>query len=235
MTDPVRHKGEGHRGRLRERFVSGGLDGFHDYEVVELLLTLGTPQKDCKDMAKAALKRFKNLRGVFEASGPELEEVHGIGPKNSFGIKLIRAAADRYLRTRIPERDPLGNADEVFEYLKYTLGDKPRECFLVIFLDAKNRVLKTEVLFEGTLTASAVYPREVVRAALEHHAAAMIFVHNHPSGDPTPSREDMDITRRLILACRLMGLTVHEHLIVGRDGYYSFADQGHIERMNSEA
>lgn len=235
MTDPVRHKGEGHRGRLRERFVSGGLDGFHDYEVVELLLTLGTPQKDCKDTAKAALERFKSLRGVFEASGTELEKVPGIGPKNSFGIKLIRAAADRYLRTRIPKRDPLGNADEVFEYLKYALGRKPRECFLAIFLDAKNRVLETDILFEGTLTASAVYPREVVRAALEHHAAAIIFAHNHPSGDPTPSREDMDITRRLILACRLMGLAVHEHLIVGRDGYYSFADQGHIARMNSEA
>lgn len=234
MTDPVKHKGEGHRSRLRERFLSGGLDGFHDYEVVELLLTLGTPQKDCKDMAKAALKRFKTLRGVFEASGSELEEIYGIGPKNSFGIKLIQAAADRYLRTRIPERDPLGNAEEVLEYLKYTLGDKSRECFLAIFLDAKNRVLETEVLFEGTLTASAVYPREVVRAALTHHAAAMIFVHNHPSGDPAPSREDMDITRRLILACRLMGLTVHEHLIVGRDGFYSFADQGHIARINSE-
>jgi DNA repair protein RadC len=105
----------------------------------------------------------------------------------------------------------------------------------VIFLDAKNRVLETRVLFEGTLTASAVYPREVVREALEHHAAALIFVHNHPSGDPTPSREDMEITRRLIKACRVMGLTVHEHLIVGREGLYSFADQGHIARMNSEA
>ncbi len=235
MADPGRHKGEGHRGRLRERFLSGGLDGFHDYEVVELLLTLGTPRKDCKEMAKATLRRFKTLRGVFEASGSELEEIPGIGMKNSLGIKLIRAVADRYLRSRIPERDPLGNAEEVFEYLKYSLGDKPRECFLVIFLDAKNRLLDTQILFEGTLTASAVYPREVVRAALGHHAAALIFVHNHPSGDPSPSREDMDITRRLILACRVMGLTVHEHLIVGRDGYYSFADQGHIAQMNSEA
>jgi len=235
MADPEKHKGEGHRGRLRERFVSGGLDGFHDYEVVELLLTLGTPRKDCKETAKAALRRFKTLRGVFEASGPELSEVPGIGPKNSFGIRLGKAAADRYLRSRVRERKTLGNADEVREYLKYSLGNRSRECFMVIFLDAKNRVLETQVLFEGTLTASAVYPREVVRAALGHHAAALILVHNHPSGDPTPSREDMNITRRLILACRLMGLTVHEHLIVGRDDYYSFADQGHIARMNSEA
>ncbi len=234
MTNPKGHKGDGHRKRLRERFISGGLGGFHDYEVVELLLTLGTPRKDCKDAAKAALNRFKSLQGVFEASGPELETVDGIGPKNSFGIKLIRAAADRYLRSRVLEKNPLGNAEEVFEYLKYNMSDRTRECFLVIFLDAKNRVLETEVLFEGTLTASAVYPREVVRAALAHHAAALIFAHNHPSGDPSPSREDMDITRRLVNACRVMGLTVHEHLIIGRDGYYSFADQGHIARMNSE-
>jgi DNA repair protein RadC len=234
MTDPAKHKGEGHRSRLRERFVTGGLDGFHDYEVVELLLTLGTPRKDCKEAAKAALRRFKTLRGVFEATGPELEEVAGIGPKNSFGIRLIKATADRYLRSRIIEKKTLGNAEEVREYLNYSLGDKQRECFQAIFLDAKNRVLETQVLFEGTLTASAVYPREVVRAALAHHAAALIFVHNHPSGDPSPSREDMEITRRLILACRVMGLTVHEHLIIGRDGYYSLADQGHIARMNEE-
>jgi len=234
MTDPVKHKGEGHRRRLRERFLSAGLDGFHDYEVVELLLTLATPRKDCKDTAKEALKRFKTLQGVLEASGPELAEVPGIGPKNSFGVRLVKAAADRYFRSRVREKKTLGNADEVREYLGYSLGSRARECFMVIFLDAKNRVLETETLFEGTLTASAVYPREVVRAALGHHAAALIFVHNHPSGDPAPSREDMDITRRLIHACRVMGLTVHEHLIVGRDGYYSFADQGHIVRMNSE-
>jgi DNA repair protein RadC len=186
-------------------------------------------------MAKATLRRFKTLQGVFDASGLELEAVPGIGPKNSFGIRLVKAAADRYLRSRVRERKTLGNADEVREYLKYSLGSRARECFMVIFLDAKNRVLETQILFEGTLTASAVYPREVVRAALGHHAASLIFVHNHPSGDPAPSREDMDITRRLIQACRIMGLTVHEHLIIGRDGYYSFADQGHIARMNNEA
>jgi DNA repair protein RadC len=234
MADPGGHKGEGHRSRLRERFISGGLDGFHDYEVVELLLTLGTPRKDCKETAKSALRRFKTLQGVFDASVAELEEVPGIGSKNSFGVRLVKAAADRYFRSRVRERKTLGNADEVREYLKYSLGSRARECFMVIFLDAKNRVLDTQILFEGTLTASAVYPREVVRAALGHHAASLIFVHNHPSGDPSPSREDMDITRRLILACRVMGLTVHEHLIVGRDGYYSFADQGHIARMNNE-
>jgi DNA repair protein RadC len=235
MADPGGHKGEGHRSRLRERFFAGGLDGFHDYEVVELLLTLGTPRKDCKETAKAALRRFKSLQGVFEASGPELEEIPGIGSKNSFGIRLVKAAADRYFRSRVQEGKTLGTAGEVREYLKCSIGNRPRECFMVIFLNAKNRVLDTQILFEGTLTASAVYPREVVRAALGHHAASLIFVHNHPSGDPSPSRADMNITRRLIFACRVMDLTVHEHLIVGRDGYYSFAEQGHIARMDSEA
>lgn len=228
------HKGEGHRERLRQRFFAGGLDGFQDYEVIELLLTLGTPRKDCKEAAKAALKRFKTLQGVFEASGREIEKIDGLGPKNSFGIKLIKAVADRYLHSRVLNTDPLSNADEVFAYLNHSLRDRTRECFLAIFLDAKNKVLATEILFEGTLTASAVYPREVVRAALDHHAAALIFAHNHPSGDPSPSREDMALTRQLIGACRVMGVTVHEHLIVGREGYYSFADQGHIARMNSE-
>jgi DNA repair protein RadC len=231
---PGKHKGEGHRERLRQRFATGGLDGFQDYEVIELLLTLGTPRKDCKAAAKAALKRFKTLQGVFEASGRELEEIDGLGPKNSFGIKLIKETADRYLHSRVLDTNPLNNADEVFTYLNYILRDRARECFLTIFLDAKNKVLTTKILFEGTLTSSAVYPREVVRAALDHHAAALIFVHNHPSGDPSPSREDMALTRQLISACRVMGLTVHEHLIVGREGYYSFADQGHISRMISE-
>ncbi len=234
MEKSGKHKGEGHRERLRQRFVSSGLDGFQDYEVVELLLTLGTPRKDCKEAAKAAVKRFKTLQGVFEATGRELEEVDGLGPKNSFGIKLIKAVADRYLHSRVLNTNPLSNADEVFSYLNHSLRDRTRECFLAIFLDAKNKVLETEVLFEGTLTASAVYPREVVRAALDHHAAALIFAHNHPSGDPSPSREDMTLTRQLVEACRVMGLTVHEHLIIGREGYYSFADQGHISRMCSE-
>lgn len=235
MTDAGGHKGEGHRGRLRERFISGGLGGFHDYEVVELLLTLGTPRKDCKEAAKAALKRFKTLQGVFEATAGELEEVDGLGPKNSFGIRLIKAAADRYLHNRALKTNPLNNADDVFAFLNHNLRDRTRECFLAIFLDAKNRVVDMKVLFEGSLTASAVYPREVVRSALEYHAAALIFVHNHPSGDPSPSKEDMALTRQLISACRVMGLTVHEHLIVGREGFYSFADQGHIGRMNREA
>ena len=234
MAESKRHKGEGHRQRLREKFLKSGLSGFHDYEVVELLLTLVTPRKDCKAVAKSALQRFKTLPGVLEASAAELCEIEGIGPKNLLGIKLVKAVGDRYLGQKVIEKDPLNNSKELFDYLYHSIRDKSRECFNVIFLDAKNRVITTETLFEGTLTASSVYPREVVAAALNHHAAALIFAHNHPSGDPEPSAEDVAITRRLIFSCRVVGITVHEHLIVGNNRYFSFADQGYIARMNRE-
>ena len=234
MKDKIHHKGEGHRQRLRDKFFTSGLSGFHDYEVIELLLTFATPMKDCKDAAKAALKRFKTLQGVFEASSNELCEVEGIGPKNLFGIKLIKAVADRYLKKKLIKKDPVNNSKELFDYLYHSIRDKRQESFNVVFLDAKNKVITTEMLFKGTLTASSVYPREVVQAALNHNAAALIFAHNHPSGDPTPSTEDVSITRRLIFACRVMGITVHEHIVIGDTRFFSFADQGYIADMNRE-
>ena len=234
MTLNASHKGAGHRKRLRERFLSSGLDGFHDYEVIELLLTLGTPRKDCKAPAKEALKKFKTFQGVMEASSLRLREVNGIGPENLLGIKLIKAVADRYLKKRVLNKTHLNNSKELHEYLIHTLRDKSRECFKAIFLDAKNSVIAVETLFTGTLTASSVYPREVVHRALEHHAAALIFAHNHPSGDPAPSAEDMEITRQLVFAARVMGITVHEHLVVGENRFFSFADHGHIARMYRE-
>jgi DNA repair protein RadC len=233
---PVRanHKGAGHRGRLRERFLTGGLEGFLDYEVVELLLTLATPRKDCKEAAKRAMVRFKTLPGVLEADPGELQEVPGIGPKNLLGLKLIKAVADRFLAKKVVGREVICNSAELFAYLNSTIRDKSRECFVAVFLDTKNRVIAMETLFEGTLTASSVYPREVVRAALQHHAAALIFAHNHPSGEPRPSAEDRAITRQLVFAGRIMGISVHEHLIIGDSRYFSFADQGYIARMNAE-
>lgn len=228
------NKGDGHRQRLRERFLAAGLAGFHDYEVIELLLTIATPRKDCKDAAKAALKRFRTFQGVLEASPRELCEVKGIGPKNLFGIKLIKAVAERYLEKRLIKKDALNSSKDLFDYLCHSIRDKGRECFEVIYLDAKNRVITSETLFEGTLTASSVYPREVVRSALNHQAAALIFAHNHPSGDPSPSEEDVSVTRQLVYACRVMGITVHEHLVMGDNRYFSFADQGYIAQMKRD-
>jgi DNA repair protein RadC len=228
------HPGAGHRQRLRQRFLTAGLDGFLDYEVIELLLTLATPRKDCKAAAKLALKKFKTLQGVLEADPRELQGVPGIGPINMLGIKLIKAVSDRFLAKKVIGKNAITNSRDLYTYLNGAIRDKTRECFMAIFLDSKNRVLAMDTLFEGTLTASGVYPREVIRAALQHRAAALIFAHNHPSGEPRPSAEDVAVTRQLVLAGRVMGITVHEHLIIGEDRYYSFADQGHLTRMNSE-
>ncbi|MBW2408526.1 MAG: DNA repair protein RadC [Deltaproteobacteria bacterium] len=228
------HKGAGHRQRLRDRFLASGLEGFHDYEVIELLLTLATPRKDCKKAAKAVLKRFKTLQGTLEASPQELCKIAGIGPKNLFGIKLIKAVADRYLEKKLIHKDAINDSKALFDYLYHHIGDKRREFFKVIFLNSKNQVIAADTISEGTLTASSVYPREVIQAALSHDAAALIFAHNHPSGDPKPSAEDVAVTRQLVFAGKVMGMVVHEHIIIGDNHYFSFADQGYIERMNRE-
>ena len=228
------HKGAGHRQRLRERFLAGGLEGFHDYEVIELLLTLATPRKDCKNAAKSALKRFKSLQGVFEASPRELCKIEGIGPKNLLGIKLIKAVSDRYLEKKLIRKDAINDSRALFDYLYHQIGNKRRELFKVIFLNSKNQVIAADTISEGTLTASSVYPREVIQAALSHDAAALILAHNHPSGDPKPSSEDIGITRQLVFAGKVMGMVVHEHIIIGDNRYFSFADQGYIERMNRD-
>ncbi len=219
---------------MREKFLASGLSGFHDYEIIELLLTLGTPRKDCKEPAKAALAKFKTLQGVLDASTMDLCTVKGIGPVNLFGLRLVKAVAERYLEKKIIRHEPLNNPKALFDYLQVNMAGKDRECFKALFLDAKNRVTAVEDLFVGTLTASSVYPREVVRAALERKAAAIIFVHNHPSGDPTPSPADFSITRQLIFACQAMGIGVHEHMIIGDNQYFSFADQGIIAEINEQ-
>jgi len=218
----------GHRKRLRERFLRGGLEGFHDYEIVELLLTLSTPRKDCKEAAKLAIKTFGSLRKVLEASPEELQTIPGIGPNNILALKLVQAVARRALAERISHTEFARSSAEVLEYLKYNLRDRQREVFMALFLNGRNQILRMEELFVGTLTSSVVYPREVVKMALRYEAAAMVFVHNHPSGNPKPSREDIQITKRLKEALATVDITVHDHLIVAGQDVYSFADHGLI-------
>jgi DNA repair protein RadC len=225
---------EGHRQRLRGRFLASGIEGFHDYEIVELLLTLGTPRRDCKDAAKDAISHFKTFAALLEASPSALQTIEGIGPKNIFGLKLIKAVADYYLQEKLTASDPINDPQALYRYLRHYLSAKRREAFIGLFLDAKNRIIAKKDLFIGTLTSSCVYPREVVKFALENHAAAAIFAHNHPSGDPEPSAEDYAITKRLLFAFRLMDITLHEHLIIGAERYYSFADQGIISQFNQQ-
>ena len=209
--------------------MKSGVEGFHDYEIVELLLTLGTPRRDCKQQAKDAIKRFKTLRGVFEASAEELQEIEGIGPHSAFGIRLVQEVARKFLKERILERPIYTSSKEVFEYLYHAMRGLKKETFKVLFLDAKNRVIEEEDLFEGTLNVSSVYPREVVKGALRHHAASLIFVHNHPSGNPDPSQSDREITQELVFTGSIMQIKVLDHIIIGDNRYFSFADEGLIE------
>ncbi len=228
------HKGSGHRKRLRKRFLESGLSGFQDYEVIELLLTINTPRRDCKDSAKELLRRFRSFQGVCEASSSELAQVKGVGTSNIFGIKLVKAVADRYLEKRLLSKIMVNNSDDLKNYLNHFISHRNKEVFVAIFLDAKNRVISSEILFKGTLTSSSVYPREVIAKAIEQRAAALIFAHNHPSGDSRPSAEDIAITKRLVCACRYVGIVVHEHVITGEDTFYSFAEDGLIEKFNRE-
>ncbi|MBF0449768.1 MAG: DNA repair protein RadC [Candidatus Magnetomorum sp.] len=228
LTNPTDDYRIGHRKRLRERFLKSGLDGFHDYEIVELLLTIGTPRKDVRQIAREVMKKFKTLSEVLNAPTEELTEIKGIGSVNVFGIKLIKAVADRCTRETIEQTKSITSPDSLFEYLQQTLGYRKRECFMAIMLNAKNKIIDTEIIFEGSLTSTCVYPREVIATILKYNAAAVIFAHNHPSGDPTPSEEDKNITQKLVNACKLMGVTVHEHMIVGKNNYFSFAEHGDI-------
>ena len=223
-----KNKTEGHRQRLRDKFLKSGLDGFHDYEIIELLLTLGTPRKDCKSIAKKALKEFGSLKEVLEANPNELKSIKGIGDNNVFGLKIDQAVARRYLADRIIDKEFVRSADEVMAYLKHSLRDKNREAFLVIYLNGRNQILKMEELFKGTLTTSAVYPREVVKRALDNNAAALVFVHNHPSGNPNPSQDDLTITKKLKEAAKAIDVSIHDHLIIAGNEVYSFADHGLI-------
>jgi len=220
---------QGHRHRLREKFLKGGLDGFLDYEIIELLLTLGTPRRDCKEQARKAIKEFRTLGGVLEASAHDLQKIKGIGPHNIFGLKFVQEVSRRFLREKMIKKVYCRSSGEVFDYLFHALRDLKRESFKVLFLDAKNQILEEKTLFEGTVDSSAVYPREIIKDALRYDASSLIFVHNHPSGDPEPSPCDKEITRDLVFAARVMQLKVLDHIIIGNNCYFSFADHGLIE------
>lgn len=231
---PAVHPGQGHRQRLRDKFLAHGLVKFTDEEVLELLLTLATPRQDCKRQARGLLKRFGGLRAALEAAPADLAAVEGIGPKNIMGLKLIPAVARRYLEDRLLGGAGLVPAHEISDYLLWTMAPLAREVFRVLLLDQGRRVLASEDLFAGTLGEAVVYPREVVARALAGGAAAIICAHNHPGGEPRPSRDDLDLTRRLYFACRGVGLELVDHLIVGRQKVHSLAGDPDWARMQSE-
>ncbi len=229
------NKGAGHRGRLREKFFVRGADALTDAEVLELLLTLGTPRRDCKEPARALLKEFGSLPQVLEATPDQLRQVKGIGPANAFALPFVQTVARRYLKERARRRTYLRSSGEVADYLVHAMCGLKKEVFQVVFLDASHAVLAVEALSEGTLTSNTVYPREVVKLALARHAAALVIAHNHPSGNPAPSADDLNLTRHLYRACRLVNVNLLDHLIVTGDATtFSFADHGLMAKIREE-
>jgi DNA repair protein RadC len=225
---------DGHRKRLRERFIKGGLDGFADYEVVELLLSLGTPRKDCKPQAKEALKRFKTLRGVLSASMEELQQINGIGRHSAFGIKLMQDVAREYLKEQIIDKPYMQSSQAIYEYLYHSMRDLKNEVFKVIYLNSQNQIIDTADLYEGTVNSAAIAPRKIVEEALAHHAAALVFAHNHPTGICEPSKSDKDVTRDLVFAGGTVQIKILDHLIIGNNRYYSFAGEGMISQYEMD-
>jgi len=227
-------KVSGHRERLRQRFLSNGIEGFLDYEILELLLTLSTPRKDCKKIAKDILEKFVNIQNVFEADPDELIKIKGLGNNNIMPVLIIKAVAETYLKKKILKKNIVSCSKDVFDYLFYSMRDKDLEIFKTIVLDNKNKIIDTKDIHTGSISSSAVYPREIIKYALSQKATSIIFVHNHPSGDITPSSSDIRITRKLVHACMYVDIKVHEHIIIGDNIYFSFADEGYIKKFVSE-
>ncbi len=223
-----KHVGEGHRKRLRERFLQSGLEGFLDYEIIELLLTLGTPRKDCKQSAKEAVAKFKGLAGVLDSSFEQLQQVEGIGPSNAFGIKLFQAISKRYAKEKISPNVLLNSPQLVFEYLKERIGKEGKENFTIICFDTRNNLIADEISI-GILNASLVHPREVFKKAILNNASHVVVAHNHPSGDPSPSENDIATTKRLVEAGKILGIAVTDHIIVTSNNFVSLKEQGFIK------
>ncbi len=224
-----------HRKRLREKFLEYGIEAFSDAEIIEMLLTFGTPRMDCKNPARDALKEFGSLPGVLDASSQRLTRIQGMGPKNIFALHFIQGVVRRYLKQRLTGKKFISSSRDVGEYLIHLLRSLQREAFVVLYLDASHGIIDSEVLSEGTLTVNTVYPREVVKAALKRNAAALVIAHNHPSGSLQPSEQDRQLTRTLHLVCSFMHIKLLDHLIIGAgDTVFSFADHGIMAQIQDE-
>ncbi len=223
---PLKPHHAGHRERLRERALAGGLSALPDYELLELYLFRSIPMKDVKPLAKALLARFGDLGGVLAAPIADLCTVAGIKEQVALDLKLMHEASVRIGRAPMTKRPVISSASALQSYIRTVLANEPREQFRVLFLDNKNQLILDEVMGQGTIDHAPVYPREVARRALELSAAAVILVHNHPSGDPTPSRADIEMTKQVVEAGKPLRIAVHDHLVVGRDGVASLKALG---------
>ena len=231
MTWPARNRAArpdqlGHRDRLRQRAAKAGLDALPDYELLEIYLFRTFARGEVKPLAKALLARFGSLGGVFAASLAELKTVPGIGEAAAIDLKLLHEATLRVAREPVRKRTVISSWTALLAYVRVALANEPREQFRVLFLDKKNQLIADETLHTGTVDHAPVYPREVMRRALELSASALILVHNHPSGDPTPSKADIDMTRQIVEAGRALRIEIHDHLVVGHEGVASFKALG---------
>ncbi len=217
---------EGHRQRLRARLLTAGPDSVADHELLELVLFLALPRRDTKPVARALLARFGSFANVIAAPLPELRSVEGIGEAGAAALRTVQAAALRLMRSELQGRPVLSNWDALMGYLNAQLARERVEQFRILFLDGKNRLLADEPQARGTVNHTPVYPREVAKRALELHASALILVHNHPSGDPAPSRPDIEMTREIGRAVATLGVVLHDHVIVGNGTWVSFRNEG---------
>lgn len=218
----------GHRKRLRDRFLKAGIAGFAEHEIVELLLTFAIPRKDVKKPAKALISRFGNLKGIFDAPLEELCKVPGIGTVAPVALRIIREASTLYLQQKAEAKTSLASPEALYEFWRARLGGLRDEVFEVAYLDSGYKLIRegVERLEEGTVDRAAIYPRRVMEAALRKGAAALVFAHNHPNGDVTPSEHDKTFTKALVLAATTLHLKVHDHLIVSKEQVFSFREEG---------
>jgi DNA repair protein RadC len=211
----------GHRERLRERFLDAGPDAVTDYELLELVLFRAIPRRDVKPLAKALIANFGSFGEVVSAPRQRLREIDGLGEAAIAEIKIVQAAASRLARGEAKKRTVLSSWSAVLDYCRTTMAFADKEQFRIIFLDKRNQVIADELQQTGTVDHTPVYPREVVKRALELSATAIILVHNHPSGDPTPSRADIQMTQSIVEIAKPLGISVHDHIIVGKEGHAS--------------
>lgn len=218
----------GHRDRLRKRFRAGGKSALGDYELLELVLFRAIPRRDVKQLAKKLIKTFGSFAEAISAPPARLREIDGVGVSVVTEFKIIQEAAIRLARERVLNRPVLSSWKAVVDYCKASMAYSSKEQFRILFLDRKNALITDELQQEGTIDHTPVYPREVVKRALELSAASIIMVHNHPSGDPTPSRADVEMTKQIIDATRTLKISVHDHLIIGKGGHASLKSLGLI-------
>jgi len=216
----------GHRKRLRQRFLQGGADALPDYELIELLLTQALPRVDAKPIAKRLLKRFGSFARVISAEPAELTATEGVGEAAVVALKSVQAAAIRLVREEAADKPVLSSWDKVLDYCRAAMAFGRTEQFRLLFLDRKNKLIADEVQNRGTVDHTPVYPREVVRRALELGASAIIMVHNHPSGDATPSRADIEMTREVKEAAEKLGIALHDHIVIGHGEHASLKGLG---------